>query len=120
MAEKVKPTAQVEPFHDVLGEDGTIDLLLEFSGTVLYLPKSPRNSTLARRFGVERVAALAERLGEMYVRVPSQNRWLAAILFQRGLSKADIARKLRISDVTVRKYLREAGLDRDKRQGELF
>jgi len=38
-------------------------------------------------------------------RVPLANPWVAACLHVQGLATNEIARKLRITDVTVRRYL---------------
>ncbi|WP_168192222.1 hypothetical protein [Pararhodobacter marinus] len=40
-------------------------------------------------------------------RVPLANAWLSAMLAWQGLPVSDIARKLRVTDVTVRKMLKE-------------
>lgn len=109
-----RPTAQVQLFVDALGIDGAIDFLLAFGGAELYLPQNPRpDSKLVDVVGIE----AARRLGAMAqnvmvpARIPTAKPWIARALFAKGLSKAEIARKLHVADLTVRRWV--AG-----RQGE--
>jgi hypothetical protein len=101
-----RPPAQVEPYVRVLGIDDTIVFLLTFGGAELYLPRTPKGrSRLAELFGVEKAAALAEAAEFMPKRVPLAKPWIAKVWHARGLSQAEIARRLHVSDVTVRRYL---------------
>lgn len=102
----VQVPAQVAPYHRVLGLDGTIVFLLTFGGAELYLPRTPKGrSRLAELFGVDKAAALAEAAEFMPKRVPLCKPWIAKVWHARGLSQAEIARRLHVSDVTVRRYL---------------
>lgn len=117
------PPAQVEPYVRVLGVDGAIAFLAEFGGAELYLTRSPRKrSRVVRAVGYEKAVALAEASERLPSRVPLAKPWLAAVERDRGLSVADIARKLRASDVAVRGWLKryEAPPARDPRQTDLF
>jgi len=104
-----KPTAQVAPFVEAMGHELAIAFLLRFGGSEPTLPKSPCGRSEAERLvGPEALAALARRAHLLPRRVPLANRWLAACLFAQGHSTSEIARRLRASDVSVRRWLRTA------------
>ena len=104
-----KPTAQVEPFFEVLGPELTVDFLLQFGGADLNLSADPKGrSAVERLIGADKVKALAEsRNRAMQKRVPLAKRWLARMLHWQGRSAADIARTLRATDVSVRGWLKD-------------
>lgn len=104
-----RPTAQVEPYAKALGPELAVTFLLNYGGSELYLRKNPKAGTeYAALIGVEAAQALADLAERAWVpkRVPVANNWLAAMLDWQGYAVAEIARKLRISDVTVRKLLK--------------
>lgn len=104
-----RPTAQVEPYVEALGYDGAIAFLLAFGGAEIYITAHPKSRgqvvEVVGRRGAAKLAAIAHRLPR---RVPLAKRWIAAVLFARGLSKADIARKLHMTEVTIRSWLNKA------------
>lgn len=104
-----KPTAQVEPFFEVLGPDLTIAFLLQFGGAELNFASDPKGrSAVERLVGADKVKALAEsRNRALQKRVPLAKRWLARMLHWQGHSGAEIARTLRATDVSVRNWLKE-------------
>lgn len=105
-----KPTAHVAPYVEVLGVDLTVTFLLAFGGAEIYLPSDRRSrSRVADLIGRKKAAALAKIGWKLPRRVPLAKPWIAAVLHAKGLSKSDIARKLHVSDVTVRAYLKGAG-----------
>ena len=107
MKNSVCPTAQVEPFVTVLGEELAIKFLLKFGGAELYFSANPRStSELARLVGREKAGALAVVSERLPSRIPTAKPWIAKVLAARGQSKASIARTLHVSDVTVRKWLK--------------
>jgi len=100
------PTAQVQPYVDVLGEALAIEFLLNFGGSEVMLACDPKGRGMVERcIGQRHVAALAQVL-PMIHRVPLSNPWLAKCLYAQGLSIAAIARHLRVSDVTIRRYIK--------------
>ena len=102
-----KPTAQVEPYVEVFGFDLAIAFLLQFGGAELYVAKDPKGrSQLEALVGPDRAKALGAITHRLQPRVPIANRWLAACLAARGLSKAEIARTLRVSNNSVRAWLK--------------
>lgn len=101
------PPAHVQRYVDALGVELTIDFLLNFGGAELAIPRTPKGkSEVERLLGPKAVSRLIDVSDNSKHRVPLATRWLANCLFAQGLSKAAIARRLRISDVTVRKHLR--------------
>lgn len=101
------PPSQVERFVDILGVESTIDFLLNFGGSEVYIPETPKGkSDMEKVLGRAKMARLYEVADTLKIRVPLANIWLAQCLDAQGLSAAAIARRLRISDVTVRKYIR--------------
>jgi hypothetical protein len=104
-----KPTAQVEPYVEVLGVDGAIEFLLAFGGAEISLSTAPTaQSKVLQLVGRKRAIKLAQT-GGLPRRVPTARQWLVAALYAKGLPKAEIARKLHVTDVTVRKWLLQTG-----------
>ena len=104
-----KPTAQVEPYFEVLGPELTVDFLLQFGGAELVFSNDPKGrSTVEKLIGSDKAKALAEsRNRSMQKRVPLAKRWLARMLDWQGHSTAHIARTLRATDVSVRGWLKD-------------
>lgn len=65
-----------------------------------------RRGRLVEVVGREKAVALAERAGHLPRRIPLAKPWLARQLHDQDLSVAEIARKLHVSDVSVRSYLK--------------
>lgn len=100
------PPAHVQRHVDVLGARTTIAFLLNFGGSELYIATDPKGKGMVEKvIGYEKTKRLSEASFAMKHRVPLANKWLAACLYAQGLSVAAIARRLRVSDTTVRKYL---------------
>lgn len=105
-----KPTAQVQPHFDALGPDMTVEFLLAFGGAEITVSRNPQGrSDLEKLVGHEAAKALGERWHLLQRRVPLAQKWLAKALASRGLSTAAIARRLRVADTTVRRWLKVAG-----------
>lgn len=105
-----KPTAQVAPYFEVLGADLTVQFLLQFGGAYLYLHKhSDGRSEAEPLLSAEHIAALANSTNRsLQRRVPLAKPWLATMLHWQGHTTAQIARTLRASDVSVKKWLKAA------------
>lgn len=103
-----KPTAQVEPFYEVLGPDLTVLFLLQFGGAELHVGRQTKDrGAVAQLIGTEKAQALATSENRaLQRRVPLAKRWLAEMLHWQGQSIAQIARTLRVTDVTVSSWLR--------------
>ena len=102
-----KPTAQIEPFHRVLGPELTITFLLQFGGAPLTLSDNPQGrSALEHLVGADRARELAATCGHLTKkRVPLAKRWLAQAMKVQGHSNAQIARIIRATDVSVSGWL---------------
>lgn len=101
-----KPPAQVAPYVDILGPELTLELLMSFGGAELYIPAAPNGrSRLEALVGAAKVRELAQSAHLLQRRVPLANAWVAAFLHHQGWSINDIARRLRISNVTVRRHV---------------
>ena len=110
--------AHVKPYAEVLGIAGAVHFLLQFGGAQIRLTENPRRrSQVAGSIGRDKAIALANRIDAEHVRVPLAKPFIARFLKSEGLGIADIARKLHVSDVTVRSYLRD---EDGMRQFELF
>lgn len=103
-----RPPAQVQPFVSVLGVPAAMTFLMTFGGAELYLARAPKGrSRVAQLVGEDQARALAEMAEArgLPARIPTAKPWIARCLFSEGLAKAEIARKLHVTDVTVRKWL---------------
>jgi hypothetical protein len=105
-----RPTAQAEPYVDILGPELTMQFLLQFGGAELYLSADPKGrSAVETLLGYHKAKELAARPSlTMQRRIPLAKRWLAAMMNWQGHSTAHIARTLRVTDASVRKWLKEA------------
>ena len=105
--------AHIRPYVDVLGVDGAVEFLLTFGGGYTYFSTAPdAGSPVAKAIGVDRAAALAEAVAGTIgragsTRVPTAKPFIARLLKQQGHGVSAIARRLHMSDVTVRKWLTE-------------
>lgn len=105
-----KPTAQVEPYVKVLGVDTAIEFLLAFGGAEISLSVNPTSrSKVVQLVGRKKAIALA-RTPRLPRRVPTARKWLVMALGAKGLPVNEIARKLHVTDVAVRKWRREYGI----------
>ncbi|WP_386173173.1 helix-turn-helix domain-containing protein [Sulfitobacter sp. R86518] len=106
MTKAPKTPANIQVYEDILGTDGAVEFLLTFGGAELYMPTDPKGgSKVAQLVGIEKARALADASHAMKARIPTAKRWIAQVLKSKGLPVAEIARKLHMTDVTVRKYL---------------
>lgn len=100
--------AQLRVFVDAIGVDRTVKLLLTFGGAPLYIgPKASAKSRVAREMGMDVARALSAVYDKLPSRIPTQKPWLAKVQFSKGLPVLEIARKLHVTDKTVRLYLKD-------------
>jgi len=101
-----RPTAQVQPYVDALGHEDAIRFLLAFGGAELYIAADPKGrGQVEAMLGPDKARALAAQAHRLPARVPLAKPSLAHCLAARGARAATIARTLRTTDVTVRKWL---------------
>ena len=108
---RIQTPVQVQPFVDILGIEGAVEFLLAFGGAELVLPKhpTPRNRVV-QLIGLDRTQLLTVAIEHLPARIPTAKPWIAKVLAARqpkGLSVAEIARMLHMTDVTVRRYLKD-------------
>ncbi len=102
-----RPTAQVARYVEVLGAELAVTFLMTCGGAELSLADDPQGrASHAALVGYDKAKALAAQ-PRLQKRVPLAKRWLAAMLQWQGHSTAAIARLLRVSDVSVRRWLKE-------------
>ncbi|WP_322895197.1 MULTISPECIES: helix-turn-helix domain-containing protein [unclassified Yoonia] len=123
MSKEIQTPAQVSPYVHVLGVDQAIEFLMTFGGSELYLSPNPRgNSRLCQLVGQDKAAALGRACAGMPKRIPTSKPWIAKVWRSKGLPVAEIARRLHVSDVAVRGWIK--GTDTkprgDDRQLPLF
>lgn len=108
-----EPPANIAQYVEILGVDATFELVMTFGGSELYFPANPKGkSALEKLIGPEKMRALVAAAPHLKARVPTAKPWLTAVLKSKGLSNAEIARRLRITDVTVRRHLEGTDLGR--------
>lgn len=97
----------VEPYVRALGMDKAVDFLLAFGGAPMSFSVRPSDrSKVVQLVGVEGCQALAREIGRA-ARVPVAKRFVAQYLRAvRRMGTHEIARTMRITDDTVRTYLR--------------
>lgn len=107
--EQIKVPANLEPFINTLGFDKGIEFLLRFGGAAMYLPKKPQSggrSMASSLLTADEIIALSKAIDREHLRIPVAKKFIVAYLHGRGVSVGEIARKLHMTDVTVRKYLK--------------
>lgn len=111
----IRVPAQVEPYVDALGEEDALRFLMEFGGSEVYISARPRkDSPVVKLVGMDKAKALHREAYRLQSRVPLASKWIAQVLYhEKCLPKAKIARMLRTTDVTVRRYV---GSEPDRRQ----
>jgi DNA-binding transcriptional regulator LsrR (DeoR family) len=94
-----QPPPEIAHFVEALGEPATLRLIEEFGGTRLYVPTGDRAiADLGRRIGIDGAQALRVLCGYDRIRVPVAKAWRARIYRARGMSCAEIARKLGMTE----------------------
>ncbi|MEO8531358.1 MAG: helix-turn-helix domain-containing protein [Deltaproteobacteria bacterium] len=97
--------SHVAPFVEALGAELAVTFLLQFGGAELTLSTDPKGQGMVERLvGHERAAILAATVTQK--RIPLANKWLAQMLIWQGHSIAEVARKLRTTDVSIRRWIR--------------
>lgn len=102
-----RPPVQVAPYVEALGADLAVTFLLTYGGAEMTMSAAPANAVHVALIGTERAAALSAQGHRLQKRIPLANRWLAKMLCWQGASITEISRRLRVTDQTVRRYLRD-------------
>lgn len=99
----------LSPFFDVLGVELAVEFILEWGGSPVYIPAvehATRGGDLIQLLGLEKVLELGRIIGAGQIsRIPICREFLCRYFYSKSFSKLKIARKLKISDETVRRIL---------------
>lgn len=108
--EPMKVPANLAPFINTLGFDKGIEFLLRFGGSAMYLPKKPQDgrSMASSLLTADEIIALSQAIDRDYLRIPVGKKFIAVYLHSRGISIGEIARRLHMTDVTIRGWLKKA------------
>ena len=99
--------AQIAPYVTALGPELAVTFLLTFGGAELYIARDPKGrSQVEALVGPDLTRTLQAALGTYPRRIPLGKKWLAQCMSARGDSLATIARTLRTTDVSVRRWLK--------------
>jgi hypothetical protein len=118
--------AHVRPYVAALGRGLAMAFIERFGGAFVYLSAGPGESNEAcamvgaDRFRALRAALSAGQLGNGNVKVPLAKPWLAGELAADGLTKSEIARRLKSDVATVRRWLNGGKWTADRAQPSLF
>ena len=104
----------------LLGEPAFVALAEAFGGTRLYVPaKLTADHDIVRAVGAEAAERLSQRLAPDYVTVPLAREIRARHYRALGQSKAQVARRLGMTENGVQKLLKRAGSPADSRPDPL-
>ncbi|MDE4175784.1 helix-turn-helix domain-containing protein [Phaeobacter sp. PT47_59] len=115
-----KPPAQVEPYIEALGLEDTLRFLDAFGGVEAYIANQPSaRSRVVQLVGLPKAKMLAENGSRLQRRVPLAKEWRAAVYHSQGLPTVEIALKLGVTDVSVRRWLKKPGVRRKPEPNQL-
>lgn len=98
----------IDELIEVLGEDRAIDLAEAFGGTRLYVATSIKaNRKIVKAMGEEVATALRERFSPSAIRVPLLCERRIIRYSKQGLSNAQIATRLTMTERGVERALKE-------------
>lgn len=102
--------AHIAAYVQVIGEDETEKLLLNFGGAPAYFALRPEKvNSLAEHISRESIKKLADAFGGRCARVPMGNEFLARHMRSKLIPVNEIARQLRKTDKWVRSALAAEG-----------
>ena len=88
-----KPTAQVEPYFNILGLEDTLRFIEAFGDTEIYIADNPKSrSSVVAVLGYDKAKALAEVSYLLQRRVPLAKKWRALTYRASGMSTVQILR----------------------------
>lgn len=108
--------------QELIGEDALVRLADAFAGTRLYIPHAiAADHPIAQAIGVEAAAALSRRLAPDVIRVPLAREPRARHYRRTGMTNAQIATRLGITEPGVNRLFARIGEPpRDDRQPRLI
>jgi hypothetical protein len=112
-----KVPSHIRTYVDALGMDKAVELFLAFGGAPLYLGARPQERAhISSVLNPEQIRRLTKVIGRGHLRLPMPRAFIVQYLAYKDYTVNDIARKLHVTDVTVRNLLK----GRCKRQIEMF
>ncbi len=97
---------EIAHFVELIGEAATLMLLEQHGGTRITFPAGA-DTNIGRLLGAAAAASLFDHFGHERVAIPLAKRWRARVYRTRGMSYAQIARKLGCNEATVWKHLNQ-------------
>lgn len=120
----MKDAALSAELLDLLGLEDYLRLVEAHGGTRLKIPRFLGDTKVAREFGADVERQLVERFGGSYVRVPLDRERRARRYREEGMTNAQIARRLGMTETGVDKIFhampRKPVKGVDPRQADLF
>ena len=105
-ARDIPVPANLSDYVDILGIELAVNFFLHFGGAQMYIPANPKGRSEMEAFvGTTSACALGKRLGGIQS-IPLAKRWSARVMHARDISTAETARRLRVTESTVRAYIR--------------
>ena len=106
MNEWPHPSPEIRRFADLIGPERTLDLLENFAGQRIYVPRQVvGDTTLATALGVEAARIISAEYGGDYLKVPIAREWRVLVYKSRRMSYRDIAKKVGCGEDNVWRIL---------------
>jgi hypothetical protein len=107
---EIRVPAHIQPYVTAIGIEKTVQFLLAFGGSYVYLSENPQDrSPVAQEIGRQATIDLAKEVGSGGFRAPTGKPFIAGYLkYMKRMTTNAIARELHTSDVTVRSWLKSA------------
>ncbi len=110
-------TPELRRLADAVGLEAVMRLVAARGGTNFYIPhRASPDTELFRIVGSEAAARFTEAMPGTHLKLPTCRRALVLYWTDRGMSRAEVARELRLDQRSVHRILAEL----DERQIDLF
>lgn len=106
-----RPIGGVAPIARLIGPEAALKLVERRGGTRLYVPRKDcgNNKTFNALVGIDVAGAIIDHYSGCIIKVPLGREWRIHVYHEAGLSYADIAVLLSISESTVHRVLQIVG-----------
>lgn len=114
---RARLTPELQRLADTVGLEAVLLLLAARGGTNVYIPHRSKSDTeLCRLVGEEAAARFSDTMPGTYLKLPACKQALVMYWTEKGLSRMEVARELRLDQRSVHRILAEL----DTRQIDLF
>jgi hypothetical protein len=113
------PTEDVQKLAELLGEAAALRLVEARGGTRVYVADPDPETELARIVGLDAAAAMHDRYGRGWFKVPVARRWRVLCYLAQGMNRTQTALKASCSENTVDDIVGRYGRPRNN-QLDLF